>query len=394
MKKYPLVKGYFKLEQIILATSALLQDKTPNNKGMLEMKKDIMIENWESLEKCLDKLCTFLTNEGVFNKQLLPTNAVLAVIASLYNVIPETLDDRGRFEILLKKYLWSSFFTDRYENAAAGRAFKDYSMLKNIILGEKKDNGNDYDEYDVPVLNREIHAISDIDFLAKTGWPKGENIRARAIMCVASKLGAYDFSDGQKLSLDNLKNRDYHHIFPKAILREVDVNPDLALNCSIITSSTNKSLGAKAPMEYIKEKFSVFDESTIKQRLYSHLIPVSRLTEIKSLEDNEPHLLKRQYEAFIRERASLIKDAAEQLCKGRQITPESILSKSSNLSIELRELDEEISKIEIATRGLIVENTECHINQKLYDSAETKYLSWIKKNPGEEKESPLLLELF
>ena len=31
------------IDQIILATSALLQDKTPNNKGMLEMKKDIMI---------------------------------------------------------------------------------------------------------------------------------------------------------------------------------------------------------------------------------------------------------------------------------------------------------------------------------------------------------------
>ena len=390
-EKYPLVKGYFKLEQIILATSALLQDKTPNNKGMLEMKKDIMIENWEALEKCLDKLCTFLSNEGVFNKQLLPTNAVLAVIASLYNVIPETLDDRGRFEILLKKYLWSSFFTDRYENAAAGRAFKDYSMLKNIIIKVKKDNGNDYNEYDVPVLNREIHAISDIDFLAKTGWPKGENIRARAIMCVASKLGAYDFSDGQKLSLENLKNRDYHHIFPKAILREVDVNPDLALNCSIITSSTNKSLGAKAPMEYIKEKFSVFDEHTVKERLYSHLIPVSRLIEMESFQDKEANVLKRQYEAFIKERASLVKVAAEQLCKGKQITPESVLSKNSNLSIELRELDEEISKIEIATRGLIAENTECHINQKLYDSSEAKYLSWIKKNPGEEKESSLSL---
>ena len=387
--KYPLIKGYFKLEQIILSTSALFQDKTPNNKGMLEMKKDKMIENWEYLEKCLNKLCIFLSNEGVFNKQLLPTNAVLAVIASLYKIIPETLDERGKYEILLKKYLWSSFFTDRYENAAAGRAFKDYSIMKNIILKEKKENGMAYTEYDVPVLNREIHSISDIDFLAKTGWPKGENIRARAIMCVASKLGAYDFSDGQKLSLENIKNRDYHHIFPKAILKDLEVNPDLALNCAIITSSTNKSLGAKAPMEYIKEKYKVFDEQTIKDRLNSHLIPSSRLTEIGTLKNDEITNLKRQYGIFIRERAALVKEAAQQLCKGKQITSESILSKDIDVNIVLREVNEEISKIEIATRRLIADGTKCFINQKLTESAEQKYFNWLRKNPGEEKESPM-----
>ena len=124
--------------------------------------------------------------------------------------------------------------------------FKDFTNLKNIILKKHKDNGLPYQEEDVPVLNRELHAISDIDFLSRIGWPKRENIRARAIMCVASKLGSHDFSDGHKLTLENLENRDYHHIFPKAILKDLDINPNLALNCAIITSSTNKSSGGKS----------------------------------------------------------------------------------------------------------------------------------------------------
>ena len=195
-EKHPKIAGYFKLEQLILATSALLQDKTPNNSGMLEMSKELMVENWNYLEDGLNKMTDFLANEGVYSRQILPTNAVLAVVAALYKYIPESLDDRGKAEILLKKYIWSAFFTDRYENSAASRAFKDFVNLKNIILKNSKDDGSFYKEDDVPALNRDLHAISDIDFLSKTGWPKGENIRARAIMCVASKLGSYDFSDG------------------------------------------------------------------------------------------------------------------------------------------------------------------------------------------------------
>lgn len=396
--KYPKVAGYYALEQLLLATSALLQDKIPNNTGMLDMDKEKVVENWPILEDGLDKLCVFLANEGVYNRQLLPTNAVLAVIAALYRFIPETLDERGKAEILLKKYLWSSFFTDRYENTSATRAIRDYMMLKNIILKKHKDNGQPYREDDVPALNRELHAISDIDFLTKTGWPKRENIRARAIMCVASKLGAYDFADGQKLSLENLGNRDYHHIFPKAILKELDVNPDLALNCAIITSSTNKSLGAKAPLHYIKEKYNVFDEQTIKFRLHSHLIPTTRLTEIEANEEVDSAFVKRQFEMFIKERAGLIKEAAEQLCAGKQISVDTILSKNTEVPIELRELDEEVSKIELATRKLIADKLPSihqdgmiYINQKLVESAQYKYDGFLRKNPGEIRENPLSL---
>lgn len=395
-EKYPRVASYFSLEHLILATSALLQDKIPNNTGMLDMDKEKMVENWDVLEDGLNKLSIFLAQEGIYNKQLLPTNAVLAVIAALYKIIPETLDERGKAEILLKKYLWSSFFTDRYENSAATRAIKDYTILKNIILKEHKENGLPYYENDVPALNRELHAISDIDFLTRTGWPKRENIRARAIMCVASKLGAWDFSDGQVVSIGNLKHRDYHHIFPRVILQELEINPDLALNCAIITSSTNKSLGAKSPIQYIKEKYQVFDEQTIKHRLHTHLIPTARLTEIEDTQNGDNNYLKRQFEMFIRERAALVKEAAEQLCEGKHISVESILSSNVDVSIEIRELDEEISKIELATRKLIAEklavngqNIRSLFNPKILESAKLKYDSWLRKNPGEEIESPM-----
>lgn len=397
-EKYPRAAGYFQLDQLVLATSALLQDKIPNNSGMLEMSKEALVENWGELEYGLSKMTEFLSSEGIYNKQILPTNAVLAVVAALYKYIPENLDNRGKAEILLRKYIWSAFFTDRYENSAATRAYKDFTNLKNILLRKHKANGLPYQEDDVPALNRELHGISDIELLSRTGWPKRENIRGRAIICVASKLGSYDFSDGQKLTLENLGNRDYHHIFPKALLNELEINPNLALNCAIITSSTNKSLGAKAPLKYIKEKYQVFDEETIKFRLQSHLIPTERLTEIEGDTGSDGNYLKRQFEIFIKERAALIREAAEQLCQGKQITVESVLSKNTDISLERRELDDEVSKIELATRKLIAAKLPgiskdgiIHVNDKIVESARLKYKSFLKKNPGEEVEDPLSL---
>lgn len=394
-EKHPRVKDYFQLEQLVLVTSALIQDKLPNNKGALEMSKSTMVDNWDQLMNGLSKMVAFMENEGIYSRQVLPTNAVLGVIASLYTIIPETLDARGKAEILLRKYLWSSFFTDRYENTAASRAFRDYTVLKKVILKEHKENGQPYTEQDVPVLDREFFAISDIDFLTKTGWAKRENIRARAIICVASKLGAYDFADGQKLTLANLKERDYHHIFPKALLQELNVNPDLALNCALITSSTNKSLGAKPPLEYIKERTKVFDNDTIRQRLNSHLIPMTRLLELDAVDSLEENYIERQYKQFLKERAGLIYEAAAQLCDGKNITIDSVLSSNKSLPVEVKELDEEVSKIEIATRRLIAEKLDANknagevFNEKLIESAEGKYNSWLKKNAGVEKEKPI-----
>ena len=50
---------------------------------MIEMDKKQLISNWSKLECCLSRMTTFLEGQGVFDETRLPTNAVVAVIASL-----------------------------------------------------------------------------------------------------------------------------------------------------------------------------------------------------------------------------------------------------------------------------------------------------------------------
>ena len=53
ISKCPKAARFGDVRNLILATSALLQEKTPNNRGMVEMDKQVLLDNWEKLEQRL-----------------------------------------------------------------------------------------------------------------------------------------------------------------------------------------------------------------------------------------------------------------------------------------------------------------------------------------------------
>ena len=325
----PDIKNYFDLSNLILSTSALLQNKLPNNRGMIEMDKAIMIEKWELLCRCLMRMTGFMQLNKIFDRSRLPTNAVLSVLAATYSVIPDTGDLRGKYEILLKKYLWSSFFTDRYENSAASRAFNDYQKMLKVINGDIKDNGNIYEESDIAVLNRTKHPICTVEELLTIGWPKQENIKGRAILAVASYLGAIDFADGQPMNKENVLKREYHHLYPDALLKEANIESFKALNCALITWKTNRIIGRDDPLTYITKRSEWTNEDVVKERLNSHLIPIAELSTGEYSEDYGDGRLDRirnDFKQFMNKRAALIVSAAKELTEGKEIIAANILS--------------------------------------------------------------------
>jgi hypothetical protein len=325
----PDIKNYFDLSNLILSTSALLQNKLPNNRGMIEMDKFIMIEQWELLCRCLNRMAGFLQLNKIYDRPRLPTNAVLSVIAAIYSMIPDTGDLRGKYEILLKKYLWSSFFTDRYENSAASRAFNDYQAILKVINNEIKDDGNVYTESDIPVLDREKYPISTVEELLTIGWPKQENIRGRAILAVASYLGAIDFADGQPMNKENVLKREYHHLYPDALLKEAKIGSYKALNCALITWKTNRIIGRDDPLTYIKKRSEWTNKDILKERLDSHLIPIPELSTGEYSEisgDIRIEKIKNDFDKFMNKRAALIVAAAKELTEGKEIVATNILA--------------------------------------------------------------------
>lgn len=343
-QKHPAIKHYFELPFLILATSALIQGKLPNQRGMWDMNKEDMVDNWDRMSLGLSKMATFMESQAIYDRARLPTNAVLAVIAALYVDIPENLDSRGNFEVLLKKYLWSSFFTDRYENAAASHAFNDFIMLRNIITAVTKADGSPYTENDVQVLNRDLYPLATDDELKRIGWPKRENIRGRGIMAVFSKLGAYDFADGSPLTRQQLNDgrRHYHHVFPDALLKEIDAESYFALNCALITDKTNLNISNKDPLSYLKDRYNWTSEDIVNARLQSHLIPLDELKcgDYTGLSgDEKVAKVKSDFSQFITKRAAYVAKAIRILAEGRDI----------NASEIIRDVEEQASLIEEPT---------------------------------------------
>lgn len=327
-KNYSNVSRYFELEELTLSTTALLQGKVPNKNGIFSINLQKMIDDWDILEKCLKAMADFLELNGVYDKQRLPTNAVLGVIAACFAVMPEKGDAKGYCEHLLKKYLWSAFFTDRYENSAPPRAHVDCMALRNIIQKAQSLDDGDSLEFNVPIFDRKLYPLPDIDELISVGWPKRSNIRARAILAISTLLGAHDFADGQKISPTNIEKRHYHHIFPLSLLEEANIQDyNLALNCSLITDSTNQSIGRKDPFEYLVDRYKWAGEDVVRDRLYSHLVPIDELKtgSYQGLDENEKEKkVKADFESFILKRAELVRKAAEKLINGENISSYSI----------------------------------------------------------------------
>ena len=329
-EKCPHAVRYGELRDLILSTSALLQDQLPSNRGMIDMDKKVLIDNWPKLERGLERMAGFLAGQGVYDQARLPTNAVLAVIAASYNFIPDHGDFLAKAEMLLRRYMWSSFFTDRYENTAASRAFADFKAIKSLL---QNPSFADEEVTSVPVLNRKDHPLADADSLMSAGWPKSAGIEARGILAVTTYLGAYDFADNKKACYENIQNREYHHIFPDALLAEAGIASSLALNCALITWKTNRVIGRKDPLSYLQERVVWAEAKAVEERLRSHLISFKLLSkahyaalEGQALKD----VLAKDFEEFLRDRARLVVVAINALASGVSPSVEVVWSEPSS----------------------------------------------------------------
>ena len=293
---------------------------------MIEMDKKQLLANWPKLERGLERMASFLEGQRVFDETRLPTNAVLAVIAAAYELIPDNGDFLAKAEKLLRRYLWSAFFTDRYENTAASRAFADFKAIKALL---KNPGFTEVDVATVPALNRSEFPLADVDSLMAAGWPKAAGIEARAILAVTTYLGAIDFADHKTATYDSIQKREYHHVFPDALLSEVEIPSYLALNCALITWKTNRMIGRKDPLEYLQERVQWADEGVVRERLKSHLISFDLLSKAHYANLDGPSLkrkLAEDFNGFLRDRAKLVVAAMASLTAGNSPSLETLWS--------------------------------------------------------------------
>jgi hypothetical protein len=315
------VKEYKAPEDLILDVASLMQDRAPNQSGYGGLDLEKVVSDWPSLVSNIARMVEFLEEESIYDGRRLPTDAVLAVIAALWQFVPKQPDALGNARVMMRKYLWRSFFTSRYDRAAATAAINDFRALRDVLLGKKK-------EAEVPIFDNVQYPLPTEEQLLVAAWPKNRNTLARAVLAATLRAGGRDITDDASVTRQHLEQREYHHLVPVALLADADIPDDMAyraLNCALITWRTNRTISAKEPQVYLRERAeaNTLGEEDLKRRLRSHLIQPAFL-ELGgySALDSEPAKrsarIQEDYAAFLRGRAKIVLNFAEQLCDGKE----------------------------------------------------------------------------
>ena len=316
----PYAERYVDLPDLVLRVAALRENRPPTESSFLRLSLQRLAHEWEAIERGIEGAVEFLAEERVFDRDRLPTVAVVPVLASIWSQMPQSPDALGQARTLLRQYLWRSFFTDRYDRAAATAALQDHRGLRaRLVEGQAR--------APVPALDGSRFPVAEVEALVEAPWPRLRNTLSRAILAVSLRDGGSDFADEAPATRDTLTRREYHHLFPSALLKkdgklgESEIN--LALNCALVTWNTNRDISAKEPLAYLRERVAraPLGEAQIRRRLRSHLIPFAELNaggySHLGCENERAARIRSDYRRFLRARAEVIHRVVMDLCGGK-----------------------------------------------------------------------------
>lgn len=312
----PRLSRFMSLDVAVLQTSALLQGRVPNERGYFEMDYQRFVENWPRMTNGLRRAIEALESLRIFDGERLPTAIPVPVIAALLADEADVGDRRAFVDRVIRRYAWRSFFTGRYEAAAAGRAVADHNALAALLAGSGAPES-------VPVFDDELFPLPSMRDLRGAGWPKRKGTLARAILAASTYFGARDFADDTALTADNVTRREYHHVFPNQLLIDAGLESMLALNCVLITWKTNRTIGRLDPLTYLEKRAEAAPSpDDVMERLHSHLIPYDTLVSAGPYEQPSGAELKAavqpDFDRFLAARTALVHRFMVASCAGEQ----------------------------------------------------------------------------
>ena len=282
---------------LVLKVQCLLEGKRPTYGYYVQLDFRKLNEDWENIVQGIAWTTEVLEDLRIWNEQRLPTAVPLRVLPALHRHIPQSGAAHATAMRLVKKYLWWSFLTDRYERQANDRLKEDHDALAEVLTKSK-------DETNIPAFKSDKPTEDEI---RDSGWPKTRGRLNRAILAACSLGGAKDIASDKGLKRDS--KADYHHIFPKAVLREAGKDPDRALNCMLLDPPTNREWAKKWPGDFLLETIKG-SERDVKKRLETHLLPADDLI---ALREGSGADLGRAYESFLAKRAEMVQERIEHL---------------------------------------------------------------------------------
>ncbi len=216
-------------------------------------KRDILRLNLEDYKANHDALvggfesaAAFLSHQGIFSERDLPYSTQLVPLAAIFAFDNERKEKRafmlGHNLDLLAKWYWCGVFGELYGGANEARFALDIASIFEWISG-----GNQPDT--VTRSNFQPTRLLSMQTRNSAAY--------KGVMAMIMQDSPLDFMSGSKMDIASYldEDTDIHHIFPQAYC-EGQKYPmrkwNSVVNKTPIYASTNRSIGGRAPSEYIK----------------------------------------------------------------------------------------------------------------------------------------------
>ncbi|WP_306120647.1 MULTISPECIES: DUF262 domain-containing protein [unclassified Roseitalea] len=301
--RVPKLTHYGEPAEIALAVGAVLSGRPPTRSTFLRPAfGGELVDVWDRIELGLERAVRFLADEAMVDAAILPSDPLVTLMGAFWADATEGKDAEGAARRLARQALWRGAFTERYQKTSATRTALDYRELVAQRDGDGPLPG---------LLDPEQNPLPEPAALRTGGWPKTRDRLGRAILAASLRVGGHDFADEQRFSIENQGAREYHHLFPKALLEAEGWPRRLvfcALNCALVSWRTNRTIGKKPPSIYVAERAEEVGLPTkeVDRRLLSHCIPPDALR-------------SDEFETFLDVRAKMIHGVMSKLCNGEDV---------------------------------------------------------------------------
>lgn len=226
-----------------------LTDKTAvscKKRDILRLNLEDYKANHDALVGGFESAAAFLSHQGIFSERDLPYSTQLVPLAAIFAFDNEKKEKRafmlGHNLDLLAKWYWCGVFGELYGGANEARFALDIANIFEWIYG-----GNQPDT--VTRSNFQPTRLLSMQTRNSAAY--------KGVMAMIMQDSPLDFMSGSKMDIASYldEDTDIHHIFPQAYC-EGQKFPmrkwNSVVNKTPIYASTNRSIGGRAPSEYIK----------------------------------------------------------------------------------------------------------------------------------------------
>jgi uncharacterized protein involved in tolerance to divalent cations len=222
------------------------------------------------IEKGLIRAAKFLTSQRIYSSRDLPYRTQLVPMAAIYATLGNDSDTEN-VRAKIERWFWCGVFGELYGGAVETRSAKD---LPEVLAWIK--------------AGPEPSTVDDCHFAANRLYSlRTRNSAAYKGLHALVLRQSVDFRSGADISIESYfdEKLDIHHIFPRdwcdhESRRIPAAKRDSIINKTAISARTNRSIGGRAPSEYLQRlrNSAGCDEMRQREILETHLIDFDALS--------------------------------------------------------------------------------------------------------------------